>query len=220
VAVTLPAIMPTLLLLTVLASIYSFKQFTVIWLLTGGAALAQPAEPSREDVQALADLLRKPAIQSWLQAQAAAVPVAGEAAPAMAAPYRSWAETPPFRSAATLARAETARVEQERAKVAPGEHPRVIRALAHRAGVRVWTTPDGTGLLVLGRGVCGRWEAALEVAPAARGRGLGTALAAAAPALVPDAALWAQVAPANTASLRAFLAAGWRPVAAEVLFTA
>jgi GNAT superfamily N-acetyltransferase len=102
----------------------------------------------------------------------------------------------------------------------PGEHPRVARALAHRTGVRVWTTPDGAGLLTLGRGVCGRWEAALEVAPAARGRGLGTALAAAAPALVPDddAPLWAQVAPANTASLRAFLAAGWRPVGAEVLF--
>ncbi|CAA9560542.1 MAG: hypothetical protein AVDCRST_MAG73-3658 [uncultured Thermomicrobiales bacterium] len=35
-AVTLPAIAPTLLLLTVLASIFSFKQFTLIWLLTGG----------------------------------------------------------------------------------------------------------------------------------------------------------------------------------------
>jgi multiple sugar transport system permease protein len=35
-AVTLPAITPTLLLLTVLASIFSFKQFTLIWLLTGG----------------------------------------------------------------------------------------------------------------------------------------------------------------------------------------
>ena len=35
-AVTLPSIMPTLLLLTVLASIFSFKQFTLIWLLTGG----------------------------------------------------------------------------------------------------------------------------------------------------------------------------------------
>ena len=65
----------------------------------------------------------------------------------------------------------------------------------------------------------GRWEVAVEVEPAARGRGLGTALAAAAPALLPEpAALWAQVAPANTASLRAFLATGWRPVAAEVLF--
>ena len=36
--------------------------------------------------------------------------------------------------------------------------------------------------------------------------------------LVPDEPVWAQVAPANTASLRAFLAAGYRPVAAEVLF--
>src|SRR5215208_3952328 len=35
-AVTLPAISPTLLLLTVLAAIFSFKQFTIIWLLTGG----------------------------------------------------------------------------------------------------------------------------------------------------------------------------------------
>jgi GNAT superfamily N-acetyltransferase len=100
------------------------------------------------------------------------------------------------------------------------EHPRVARALAHRTGVRVWTTSDGAALLALGRGVCGRWEVGLEVEPAARGRGLGTALAAAAPALVPGGEpLWAQVAPANTASLRAFLAAGWRPVAAEVLFT-
>jgi GNAT superfamily N-acetyltransferase len=100
------------------------------------------------------------------------------------------------------------------------EHPRVRRALRHRTDVRVWTTRDGDGLLTLGRGICGRWEAALEVTPAARGRGLGTALAVAAPGLVPDGTpLWAQVAPANTASLRAFLAAGWRPVGAEVLFT-
>jgi GNAT superfamily N-acetyltransferase len=101
----------------------------------------------------------------------------------------------------------------------PWDHPRVQRALAHRTGVRVWTTPDGSAVLALGRGVCGRWEVSLEVDPAARGRGLGTALAAAAPALVPGGGpLWAQVAPANTASLRAFLAAGYRPVGAEVLF--
>ena len=98
-------------------------------------------------------------------------------------------------------------------------HPRVERALRHRTDVRTWTTPDGSATLVLGRGVAGRWEVAIEVDPAARGRGLGTALAAAAPALVPEAApLWAQVAPANVASLRAFLTAGWRPVGAEVLF--
>lgn len=35
-AVTFPYIMPTLMLLVVLAAIYAFKQFTMIWLLTGG----------------------------------------------------------------------------------------------------------------------------------------------------------------------------------------
>ena len=99
------------------------------------------------------------------------------------------------------------------------DHPRVWRAVHHRRDVRVWTTPDAAGLVTVGRGVADRWEISLEVDPAARGRGLGTALAAAAPSLVPDgAALWAQVAAANAASLRAFLAVGYRPVAAEVLF--
>jgi GNAT superfamily N-acetyltransferase len=99
------------------------------------------------------------------------------------------------------------------------DHPRVARALLHRTDVRIWATPDGCGLLTLGRGVAGRWEVSVEVDPAARGRGLGTALVAAARSLVPGGApLWAQVAPANTASLRAFLAAGYRPVCAESLF--
>jgi GNAT superfamily N-acetyltransferase len=99
------------------------------------------------------------------------------------------------------------------------DHPRVRRALLHRSDVRIWATPDAVSLLTIGRGVAGRWEVSLEVGPFARCRGLGTALASAAPSLVPDAgALWAQVAPANTASLRAFLAAGYRPVGAEVLF--
>jgi GNAT superfamily N-acetyltransferase len=98
-------------------------------------------------------------------------------------------------------------------------HPRVERAHLHRCDVRVWATPDGAGLLTVGRGLADRWEVSLEVDPAARGRGLGSALALAARAYVPDGApLWAQVAPANTASLRAFLAAGYRPVGAEVLF--
>jgi len=97
------------------------------------------------------------------------------------------------------------------------DHPRVRRALLHRTDVRIWATADGAGLLVLGRGVAGRCEVSVEVDPAARGRGLGTALVAAAPALA-DEPVWSQVAPANTASLRAFLGAGYRPVAAEVLF--
>ena len=97
------------------------------------------------------------------------------------------------------------------------DHPRVRRALRYRSDVRTWRTSDGAGLLTLGRGVAGRLEVSLEVEPGAQGKGLGTALAAAAPALVSEP-LWAQVAPADVASLRAFLAAGYRPVGAEVLF--
>ena len=74
-------------------------------------------------------------------------------------------------------------------------------------------------MLIVGRGLAGRWEVSLEVEPAQRGRGPGRALVAAATALVPAGApLWAQTSPANVASLRMFLAAGYRPTAAEVLF--
>lgn len=49
-----------------------------------------------------------------------------------------------------------------------------------------------------------------------RGHGLGRALAAAARHLVPaGTTLWAQISPANAASVRAFLAAGFTPVGAE-----
>jgi GNAT superfamily N-acetyltransferase len=95
-------------------------------------------------------------------------------------------------------------------------HPRIVRALRHRDDVRVWTVPGGT--VVLGRGVAGRWEAAVEVDPASRGRGLGRELALAARHFVPPGQpLWAQVAPGNAAGVRAFLAAGFAPVGAEAL---
>jgi GNAT superfamily N-acetyltransferase len=95
-------------------------------------------------------------------------------------------------------------------------HPRTRRALRHRDGVRVWTVPGG--LLVLGRGVAGRWELAVEVDERARGTGLGRRLARAARHLVPEgAALWAQIAPGNAASVRALLSAGFAPVGAEAL---
>jgi GNAT superfamily N-acetyltransferase len=75
-------------------------------------------------------------------------------------------------------------------------------------------------VLVIGRGLAGRWEAAFEVAPEARGQGLGRALAAAALHLIePGQPLFVQVAVGNVASLRAVLAAGFTPVGAEVLFT-
>jgi hypothetical protein len=98
------------------------------------------------------------------------------------------------------------------------DHPRVVRALRYRSDVRVWRTADGSGHVLVGRGLAGRWEMAFEVEAAARGRGLGRALAAAAAGLVPAGdQVWAQVSPGHPASLRAVLAAGYRPVCAEVL---
>jgi len=95
-------------------------------------------------------------------------------------------------------------------------HPRVARALRYRTDVRAWQA-DG-GVVLVGRGVAGRWEAAIEVDPGRRSRGLGRALATAARHLVPDGApIWAQIAPGNAASVRAFLAAGFAPVGSEAL---
>jgi tetratricopeptide (TPR) repeat protein len=101
------------------------------------------------------------------------------------------------------------------AEVDARQHPRVQRALRYRDEVHVWATEGG--LLVLGRGLGGRWELAVEVEPEQRNRGLGRALAIAGRHLVPGSALWAQIAPGNSASVRAFLAAGFTPVGAEAL---
>jgi GNAT superfamily N-acetyltransferase len=98
-------------------------------------------------------------------------------------------------------------------------HPRIQRALRYRDDVRAWQA-DG-GVVLLGRGVAGRWEVALEVDPDRRGQGLGRELAVAARHLIPDhAPLWAQISPGNAASVRAFLAAGYLPVGSEALLTA
>jgi hypothetical protein len=95
-------------------------------------------------------------------------------------------------------------------------HPRIKRALGHRDDVRAWRA--GGGVVMLGRGVAGRWEVAIEVDAERRDAGLGRALATAARHLVPgDGPLWAQVSPGNVASVRAFLAAGFKPVGAEAL---
>ena len=100
--------------------------------------------------------------------------------------------------------------------VGDADSARLRRAERYRFDVRAWTVPGA--ILILGRGLAGRWEVSLEVDPDRRGRGTGRALVAAAPGLVPPGELlWGQVSPANVASLRMFLAAGYRPVAAEVL---
>jgi GNAT superfamily N-acetyltransferase len=97
-------------------------------------------------------------------------------------------------------------------------HARVDRASRFREDVRVFVTPDRSGVLVLGRGVAGRYELAFEVEPHARNAGLGRALVAEALARVPDGeAVWAQVHPGNAASLRSVLAAGFVPVGYEQL---
>ncbi|MFK0167602.1 GNAT family N-acetyltransferase [Streptomyces sp. NPDC090306] len=94
-------------------------------------------------------------------------------------------------------------------------HPRVLRARTRRDAVRVWSAPGG--VLVLGRGVAGRTEVSVEVAEGARHRGLGRALARAARHLSAGEPVWAQVAAGNARSLRAFRAAGYRPLGAEIL---
>lgn len=104
------------------------------------------------------------------------------------------------------------------APVELSDHPRVQRALRYRRAVRAYATADGRGIVLLGRGVTGRWEIAFEVDETARGTGLGRALAAAGVGLLPEGTpVWAQVAPGNAASLRAVVAAGFRPVGAEIL---
>ncbi|MCG3041097.1 GNAT family N-acetyltransferase [Streptomyces sp. S1A] len=119
----------------------------------------------------------------------------------------------------TVARALPGPPPLELREIADPDHPRVTRARGRRDGVRVWAAAGG--VVVLGRGVAGRWEAAVEVDEGVRHRGLGRALARAARHLVPDGEpLWAQQAAGNARSVRAFQAAGFRPVGAELLLTA
>jgi GNAT superfamily N-acetyltransferase len=109
--------------------------------------------------------------------------------------------------------------DEIRETVVDGRRDRAGRALLYRSEVRAWETADGNGLLVVGRGLDGRWEASFQVAPEARGRGLGRTLAAVSMLAVPRGErVFMQVAPGNVASLRAVLAAGFRPIGAEVLF--
>lgn len=96
---------------------------------------------------------------------------------------------------------------------------RVTRARRYRTDVQLFTDAERRGIVLLGRGLGGRREVTVEVHPRHRGRGAGLALARAAVGLIGESeGLFAQVAPGNVASLRAFLRAGYRPIGAEVLF--
>jgi hypothetical protein len=97
-------------------------------------------------------------------------------------------------------------------------HARVEEASHFRVIESIWTDAVGS-LVIIGRGLCGRWEVGYEVEPEQRGAGLGRRVVAAARGLVPAGEpLWAQVAPGNVASMRSTLAAGFVPVGAEMLF--
>lgn len=99
------------------------------------------------------------------------------------------------------------------------DHPRVARARAHRSDVTVHG--DERGLVTIGRGLVGRIELSVELTGTERQRGVGPELIAAGLANVDaDELVWAQVAPGNAASLRAFLTCGFVPVAAEILLQA
>lgn len=99
------------------------------------------------------------------------------------------------------------------------DHPRVRRAHRLRDEVTVYSDAGRRGVVILGRGLARRLEISVEIDPAHRGRGLGRAMVAAGRALAPPAEpVFAQIAPGNAASLRAFLALGFRPIGSEVLF--
>ena len=78
---------------------------------------------------------------------------------------------------------------------------------------------DEQGLVTLGTGLVGRLELSVELlATATPGTGAGRRLIEAGLGWVPAGApVWAQVAPGNAASVRAFLHAGFVPIGAEVL---
>ncbi|MFI6015625.1 GNAT family N-acetyltransferase [Streptomyces sp. NPDC051243] len=96
-------------------------------------------------------------------------------------------------------------------------HPRIRYTRRRRDDVRAWAAQGG--VVVLGRGVAGRLEVSVEVEESVRQRGLGRLLVRAARHLVTEP-LWAQIAPGNARSVRAFQAAGYRQVGAELLLHA
>ncbi|NLU75749.1 hypothetical protein HCC61_24375 [Streptomyces sp. HNM0575] len=96
------------------------------------------------------------------------------------------------------------------------DSPRVRHARELRTGIR--TFGDERGLVVLADGLAGRREISCELhdPPHAAGRGLGRSLIRDALTLAPPGEpLFAAVSPGNARSLRAFLAAGFTPIASE-----
>ncbi|WP_404386300.1 GNAT family N-acetyltransferase [Knoellia locipacati] len=100
------------------------------------------------------------------------------------------------------------------------DHPRVRHAAEVRDAVRVLGWPDRDDVVVtVGDSLGGLPVVSYEVAPSARGVGLGGRTVAAARGLVPEGEpVVALVAPGNTPSLRAALRAGFVPVGSVQLY--
>lgn len=101
------------------------------------------------------------------------------------------------------------------------DRPRVRHAEAVRDAVRVFGWPARDDVLVtVGHSLGGLPVLSYEIAPGARGAGLGTRTVEAARGLVPlDEPVVALVAPGNTPSLRAALRAGFEPVGSVQLYS-
>jgi hypothetical protein len=96
------------------------------------------------------------------------------------------------------------------------DHPRVGYAKVRRRHVQVYG--DERGLVTLGRGIADRWEISVEVDLSNRAAGNARALITEALSHIPsDQWCFGEVSPGNAASLRAFLAAGWVPIGAEII---
>lgn len=101
-------------------------------------------------------------------------------------------------------------------------HPRVVRAHTYRdpSTIRVFTDATGAGVLLIGRGLAGRLEAAYEVDAAHRGQGMGRKLIAASRLVAPrDEPVFLQISAGNVWSMKALASdPNWVPVGSEILF--
>lgn len=94
-------------------------------------------------------------------------------------------------------------------------HPRVLHARSLRDDIVVYG--DERGLITVGSGLGGLTEVSVEVVAARRGAGVGRRLVHDAVGIVGSGeVVVAEVAPGNAQSLRAFLAAGFKPIGSAI----
>jgi hypothetical protein len=98
------------------------------------------------------------------------------------------------------------------------DDPRVAFAAATRRELRVLRSQDGAAVAVLGQGLAGRLELAIELDPNVQGSERTDQLLSIALAEVGSGqSVFAQVSAGNSAALRAALRRGFTPICAEYL---